>query len=164
MSNQKILNGRYKGKDFYSCHQCRFIEFAGKKSLVVFFIILNHCLILPMFLTHHTEDLEGYSKVIVAAHGPLAHALKEIADSYFRIAKKSTGSLYQKAAREIRQCPTEIRDKKDAALKGIGKAICAQVDEFLRNGRCPLADELKEIEANHTPPVSRRSVSLSEVA
>ena len=53
--------------------------------------------------------------------------------------------MYKKAAKEIRECAREIKSGRDAgSLKGIGKVISDQVNEFFVKGHCPLVKELTD--------------------
>mmetsp|Transcript_20779 Transcript_20779/g.30771 ORF Transcript_20779/g.30771 Transcript_20779/m.30771 type:complete len:248 (+) Transcript_20779:129-872(+) len=88
---------------------------------------------------------------VVEANFQLVQLFREIGKTYFKL-DKFKGSVYQKAATAINECPWEITlDKLPTAKKGpmkipnIGKASIDIMKEFLETGKAKILEELKSM-------------------
>jgi hypothetical protein len=75
---------------------------------------------------------------------PIAEAIKEMADIYFKNKDARKGGVFSKAAKAIRECESVITTKKEAkALKGVGDGIAGYIEELLQTGSIKKLEELR---------------------
>ena len=77
----------------------------------------------------------------------IALALREIAGFYYKEGEKFKGGVYSKAAKSIREFPSDVfaKDAKNKPIKiaGIGKSIQGLMDEFKETGQIKKLEELR---------------------
>ena len=82
-----------------------------------------------------------------AANEGIAVALREISGFYYKEGENFKGGVYSKAAKSIRELPTDVfaKDAKGKPIKipGIGKGIQTLLDEFKETGQIKKLEELR---------------------
>lgn len=75
---------------------------------------------------------------------PIAEAIKEMADIYFKNKDMRKGGVFSKAAKAIRETELHITSAKEAmSLTGIGKGIAGYIEEMLETGSINKLEELR---------------------
>lgn len=91
-----------------------------------------------------TKKVKKTDVVAEERNRPVAEAIKEMADIYFKNKDMRKGGVFSKAAKAIRECETYISTQKEAmALKGVGKGIASYIVEMVDNGSIEKLEELK---------------------
>lgn len=94
-----------------------------------------------------SEDKKKVKKTSVVAeerNRPVAEAIKEMADIYFKNKDMRKGGVFSKAAKALRETELPITTAKEAmSLKGIGKGIAGYIEEMLQTGTINKLEELR---------------------
>lgn len=93
------------------------------------------------------EDKKKVKKTSIVAeerNRPVAEAIKEMADIYFKNKDMRKGGVFSKAAKALRETELHITTAKEAmSLKGIGKGIAGYIEEMLQTGTINKLEELR---------------------
>lgn len=82
-----------------------------------------------------------------AGNEGIAIALRDISGFYYKEGENFKGGVYSKAAKSIRELPSDVfaKDAKGKPIKitGIGKGIQTLIDEFKETGQIAKLEELR---------------------